>query len=198
MQLKTCKVCDKQVKRKDKVFCSTKCYYSTRTGARNNKWKGGKLTITCKSCSKVFHVDRDRADAKTCSQVCNKQYRKSEEFRMTASKRARKQILEQYGETPKFITKLEQIIRESAKYRLWRQQVWERDGYTCVLCTKKGKVCADHIVSFLKVLLEEKVESYDQALESKRLWDVSNGRTLCYDCHYKTENYGFRAIKQIN
>ena len=110
MQLKTCKVCDKQVKRKDKVFCSTKCYYSTRTGARNNKWKGGKLTITCKSCSKVFHVDRDRADAKTCSQVCNKQYRKSEEFRMTASKRARKQILEQYGETPKFITKLEQII----------------------------------------------------------------------------------------
>lgn len=199
MQLPTCKICDKQVKRKDKIYCSPKCYYSTRTGTKNNKWKGGKFTITCKSCSKMFQVDRDRADAKTCSQVCNKQYRKSEEFRINSSIRARKQVLEQYGDTPQFITNLSQIIRESAKYRLWREQVWKRDNYTCQVCLQqKGKICADHIISFLQILLNDKVNSYDKALVNVKLWDISNGRTLCYECHYKTDNYGFKAIKQIN
>lgn len=167
------------------------------SGSKNPKWKGGQITKVCITCTKEFKVDPYRKDkVKNCSKVCSNLYRALPEVRLQKSEQARKQVLSQYGETPQFITKLSQIIRESAKYRLWREQVWKRDNYTCQMCLEqKGKICADHIISFLEVLLNEGIDSYDKAIENGVLWDISNGRTLCYDCHYKTENYGFKAIK---
>lgn len=194
-----CKVCDNSVKRKGKIYCSPSCYHTSNRGENNNKWKGGKIPQTCITCNLLFKVDPcDEGKYKNCSKICNNLYRKTPEFRLARSVQARQQILSQYGETPEFITKLSQIIRESAKYRLWREQVWKRDNYTCQVCLKqKGKICADHIISFLEVLLNEGIDSYDRAIENGVLWDISNGRTLCYDCHFKTDNYGFKAIKLI-
>lgn len=199
MQKKVCKQCDiNNVKRVGKIYCSKACYHKSRLGDNNNKWKGGQTEKSCNICNNTFFVDKYRSNtAKYCSRKCLDAYKKTPEARLLQSEKARKQILEQYGETPKFITKLQSLIRESAKYRLWRQQVWERDGYTCQLCFKRGKICADHIISFLELLLENKIDGYDKAMESNKLWNIENGRTLCYDCHYKTDNYGFKAIKNI-
>lgn len=203
--IKNCLQCKKEIRSIDyprpakflrTKYCSSECYRETRRGSKNNMWKGGQIEISCVTCKSTFKVDPYLKKQKTCSRTCNLAYRKSPEFRLKQSQRARKQILGQYGSNPKFITKLSQIIRESAKYRLWREEVWKRDNYTCQMCLEqKGKICADHIISFLKILLDEKVDSYDKAMESGVLWDINNGRTLCYDCHYKTENYGFKAIK---
>lgn len=180
-------------------YCSQECYLPNRATKNNPNWKSSKVQLSCVTCKKQFLVDPYLKDkVKNCSKACSNIYRASPEVRLENSRRARQQIISQYGETPEFITKLSQIIRESAKYRLWREQVWKIDNYTCQMCLKqKGKICADHIISFLEVLLNEGIDSYDKAIENGVLWDISNGRTLCYDCHFKTDNYGFKAIKLI-
>jgi len=77
-------------------------------------------------------------------------------------------------------------IRKSIKYKLWREVIFRRDKWTCVLCGLNGgwnkqqkrhiDIHADHIKSFAKY--------------PKLRFSIDNGRTLCADCHYKTETWG--------
>jgi len=68
-------------------------------------------------------------------------------------------------------------IRSSLKYKLWRKSVFERDNYQCIWGGKKhgSKLNADHIKSF--------------AYYPELRFDIDNGRTLCVDCHKKTDTY---------
>lgn len=71
-------------------------------------------------------------------------------------------------------------IRNSSEYRQWRTIIFERDNYTCIWCNKKGgKLNADHIKSF--------------ALYPELRFDIDNGRTLCIDCHKKTDTFGGKS-----
>lgn len=77
------------------------------------------------------------------------------------------------------ITPIHISIRASKEYKLWRKEVYERDGYKCIKCGVLGNgknLNADHIKPFSKY-------------PDLRL-DISNGRTLCIDCHKKTPTYG--------
>jgi len=78
------------------------------------------------------------------------------------------------------ITEESRLIRESLKYRTWRKAVYERDNYACVWCGNKGYLNADHIKPF--------------KLYPELRFNLNNGRTLCIDCHKKTDTYGGRAI----
>lgn len=74
------------------------------------------------------------------------------------------------------VTSINEKIRKSLEYKLWRQAVFERDKYTCVLCRQKGgKLVADHIKPF--------------SLFPKLRFILSNGRTLCDRCNRKTDTY---------
>lgn len=79
------------------------------------------------------------------------------------------------------VTPINIIIRESLEYRLWREAVFKRDNYTCLWCgdDRGGNLEADHIKPF----------SLYPALRLA----IDNGRTLCHECHKKTDTYGFRA-----
>ena len=82
------------------------------------------------------------------------------------------------------ISSINNRIRRSLNYRLWRKTVFERDKYTCVFCGKMGgRLEADHIKPF--------------ALFPELRFAIDNGRTLCGDCHRKTDNYGWKG-KQID
>lgn len=73
--------------------------------------------------------------------------------------------------------------RKSGKYKEWRLNVFNRDNFTCVICNKKGGVLnADHILSF--------------AHYPELRFDINNGRTLCYECHKQTDNFGVKNIKK--
>lgn len=81
------------------------------------------------------------------------------------------------------ITPINRAIRSSLEMKQWRKAVFERDNYTCVFCGDKasGKLQADHIMPF--------------ALFERVRFDLLNGRTLCEDCHRKTETYGEKTKK---
>lgn len=60
--------------------------------------------------------------------------------------------------------------RKYPEYTEWRRKVFERDEYTCQICgTHGGKLNAHHIQSYAKF--------------PELRTDVSNGITLCTDCH---------------
>lgn len=82
-------------------------------------------------------------------------------------------------------------IRNCFLYRQWRSDIFQRDGYTCVLCGKKGGwIEADHFPKpFCYVLEDNKVFSYEDAMVCEELWNINNGRTLCESCHNKNKKW---------
>ena len=92
------------------------------------------------------------------------------------------------------ITPLVISIRQSYDYRKWRTCIFERDDFICQYCgTKGGKINADHIKSFRKILYENNIKTFEEALNCKELWDINNGRTLCEKCHRETDNFGSKG-----
>lgn len=82
------------------------------------------------------------------------------------------------------ITPINQKVRNSKEYALWRRSVFQRDGHQCVWCgAKEVRLEADHIKPF--------------ALFPELRFAIDNGRTLCSPCHKKTDTYGWRSIKKI-
>src|SRR3990167_1133177 len=73
------------------------------------------------------------------------------------------------------ITPLNETIRKSIEYKLWREAVFKRDDYTCQICFRRGSqdVQADHIKPF--------------AFFPELRFAIDNGRTLCKACHRKTD-----------
>ena len=96
------------------------------------------------------------------------------------------------------ITALRNQIRQCFKYRLWRSDVFHKNDFTCQICSKRGgRLSADHYPkSFSAILDDNKIKSLEEAENCEEFWDINNGRTLCYPCHFKTENYGGKSRKK--
>ena len=97
------------------------------------------------------------------------------------------------------LRKLKNRIRGCFKYRQWRLDIYVRDKFTCILCGyKKGNILeADHFpVGFSEIINKNKIKNLRSALSCCELWDITNGRTLCINCHKKTNNYGRRKKQQ--
>ena len=106
----------------------------------------------------------------------NKGKKRSFEMKKRMSE-ARKNSYDKKGR----ISPINMTIRDSLEYKLWRESVFTRDNYTCIWCGIKsgsGKTVvlnADHIKPF--------------ALFPELRFAIDNGRTLCVDCHKKTDTY---------
>jgi len=67
-------------------------------------------------------------------------------------------------------------LRRTKRYRHWRTAVFERDDYTCQMCSLRGVYLeADHIKPF--------------AFFPELRFEINNGRTLCKECHMQTPTY---------
>lgn len=68
-------------------------------------------------------------------------------------------------------------IRKSKEYYLWRDEVLSRDKNTCQCCGNKNK----------RKLRVHHIENFNENINKR--FDVSNGITLCEDCH-SIKKYG--------
>lgn len=59
--------------------------------------------------------------------------------------------------------------RSSLKYKIWRAEVFNRDGFRCRMCGGNGKLHAHHLKMW--------------AFFPELRFDVDNGLTLCENCH---------------
>lgn len=85
-------------------------------------------------------------------------------------------------------------VRYCYKSKDWRVKIFHRDNYTCVICEKRGDTLnADHYPKrFVDILRDNGIDTIDKAMACEELWNIQNGRTLCLDCHKKTDTYGFK------
>lgn len=73
------------------------------------------------------------------------------------------------------ITGKNELARKSKEFKLWRKLVFTKDDYTCQRCKKQSKrgerlsLHPHHILNFAEYL--------------KLRFDISNGITLCENCH---------------
>lgn len=99
------------------------------------------------------------------------------------------------------ISKLYQQIRNLWQYKDWQAQCRIRDNYTCQKCGRylknlNERCSVDHFVkSFARIIYDNNIKTIEEALVCKELWDINNGRVLCWPCHIKTPNYR-RRIKR--
>lgn len=103
------------------------------------------------------------------------------------------------------ITSVHNKIRHSLEYRLWREAGFKRDNYTCQICGQKGKeLHFDHFPISFSSILNEVINLYglenlyENAMSYDKFWDINNSRTLCKNCHKKTDNYLRWMIKSEN
>jgi len=98
----------------------------------------------------------------------------------------------------KAITPLVMRIRMCWKYRQWRSDVFERDNYTCQECGQiGGKLNADHLKPFSHIIKDNNITTFEEGINCEELWNVNNGRTLCFDCHIKTNTFANNARRKI-
>ena len=171
-----------------------------KSGTNSYNWNS--FLKKCAECSKEFYVQNNilkLGKGRYCSRKCsNKAFSKNPSKGMLGKKHteeSRKKISEELkgrikppnaysfpkGKLHPFwkggITSLNQIIRHSLEYKLWRESVFKRDNWTCVWCKIRGaKLNADHIKPFY--------------LYPELRFAIDNGRTLCVECHRKTDPLG--------
>ena len=131
-------------------------------------WHGGVTkNQKCKQCGKIF--DSDQSGRKFCCLRCRYDSQKvCEPIQLSRNRYVKPRTYH--------LTKRDKhggILDIE-----WRNKIFKRDDYTCQICHVRGtRIQADHI------------KPYKEFPELR--YELSNGRTLCIDCHKKTETYGW-------
>lgn len=128
-------------------------------------------SLTCKQCNVKFFSKSAHLDQKFCSAKCKADSQKGREPIHLAKNR---------GVKPRTYHLRKRDKHGGVLEKEWRTAVFARDNYTCQICGQRGgRLQADHIKPY-------------KAFPDLRL-DLSNGRTLCIECHKKTPTYGWSA-----
>lgn len=187
-------------------YCSKECQYEDRKGLRvavstefkkgQKPWNYQENKLLCKQCGKEF-ISPKCNERIFCSnncliesgytlmkcEICLKEIKiKRSVFlkgRRFCSKKCQGIFFS--GENSinwkGGITPINEKLRRTNEYKKWREDVYKRDNYTCQSCgIRGGKLAADHIKPF--------------ALYPELRTVLNNGRTLCINCHFKTDTYG--------
>lgn len=149
-------------------FCNKKCKYKWSRGKNGNNWRGGAPKYICKHCGETFSVarfTRNSGKGKFCSVKCMGDFQKG------------KPKLNIRGENnPHWkggTSSARDKMMNSLEYKEWRFMVFGRDDFTCQMCRERGVYLhAHHIRKFAEYPLLRLA--------------VSNGITLCRECHNKT------------
>ena len=163
-----------------------------------HKGKGKKwgIPLFCKTCKKEFILDGEKGGHSGyvyCSKECKD---KDNSWKIKVSKtktgvpnlkaRGKPHYYHRGERNPNWnggFSK-DRSHYNSLEYINWRRDVFIRDEFTCRECgVKHTYITAHHIKSW---------RNYPELR-----YEVDNGKTLCEDCHKKTDNYKGRARKEV-
>lgn len=207
---KNCNGCNKEyLGNKVRVFCSKQCSsennpgtfkkgqnVSIKTQFRKNQtsWNTGICGKLSHSYGKKYLLGRKLNDAQRLAISLRMKGKKFTLGMKHTTKTKKKMRVAHEGSKSHLwrggITKVSAKIRGSYHYRQWRSDVFTRDNFTCQDCGQiGGKLNADHIKPFATIIRENDIVSFEQAVTCVELWNINNGRTLCFGCHKNTESY---------
>jgi hypothetical protein len=176
-------------------YCSDECRY-----------KNTSIERQCQSCGKLFPVYMvkvNRGFGKYCSRTCSNNGRTTSieiqcETCCKLFPRQPNQIERSRGRfcsstcRNRGLTTLDEKVRKCDEYMEWHTKCFERDNYTCQKCGDytSGILNVHHIKEFKEILSENNISTLQEAQRCKDLWDISNGITVCKNCHTKiTRSY---------
>lgn len=170
-----------------KKYCSSKCYGVAKTGTKMSLESRMKLSKSITGHRPYFqHKGSDSPQWKGGLQLmvckyCSRDFL-VKPYRLMEAKFCSWSCFNKYRDEGR--TTSNERARKSSEYKSWRQSVFERDNYTCQNCDKRGGLLnADHIKPF--------------ALFPELRTELSNGRTLCVECHKNTATFGTRLMWSI-
>ena len=92
------------------------------------------------------------------------------------------------GKTP-----LYQLLKANSKWKIWRELVFLRDNFICQnkdckFChNKMGRILhPHHIIQLKEILKNNNIQTLEEALNCKELWNINNGITYCAEFHLKS------------
>ena len=86
---------------------------------------------------------------------------------------------------------LSKKLRCRKKYRDWVKAVMEKDNNVCNICGMFGECLqVHHKISLKKILDKNDFKNIEEALNSKELFELNNGETLCSSCHQELHEQG--------
>jgi len=92
------------------------------------------------------------------------------------------------------ISKIDKLCRSMPEYKQWRSNCFVRDNWTCQTCRTTGVyITVHHKKGFNKIIRENNIKNINDARKCNEIWDITNGITLCEDCHKLTDNYKGKA-----
>ncbi len=169
-------------RKRDAKFCSRDCAYMSRRGVARSR-----VGISCRFCHNTFQVPPFLQNRRQfCTRKCYWGFKQTQTGEKSHQWRG--------GLTP-----IHELIRAGAVYAEWRMGVFRKDGYVCQGqgCGTHKNLQADHIKPFAVILRENGIDSLEKAMKCFELWDVKNGRTLCKDCHKRTDTFAHGTIKML-
>ncbi len=186
VKIMRCKTCGRELLGRNKSYCSTECRgkkqaWNKGKSGYSTKWRGGKHSEEAKEKMRQAAIGRKMPEEqrKKLSEALKGRIPKNLK---TLDNSGPKSHWWRGGITPEH-----EKVRKSTEYKKWRTAVFERDDYTCQEYNARSAeghrvvLNADHIKQF--------------ALYPELRFDVSNGRTLCIDCHRRTPTWG-RTIEK--
>lgn len=185
-----------EIRRGGGKYCSRKCYEVSKfkpngaTKVINYCLECGKKTSDyrykrCKNCSSTFHLKGKKLPQEHIDKIkSNLVHKKGPECNFWRGG----------------VSGLQKLIRECQNSYNWKNYIFKRDNYTCRECLSRGVYLeAHHIVTFKDIFdsflleysqfspIEDKETLVRIAQSYKPFWDISNGITLCRDCHNLTK-----------
>jgi len=173
-----CQECGKEFISKGgtQKYCSRKCYNESN---RMNK--------VCETCGKIFTVQLSFKNQKYCSRKCvhkarkgvriapHTEFKKGVHYSIATEFRKGENMGVDHPNWKGGLSSIYDKLRKDDKYKIWRNQVYVKDYWTCQECgihCEKGNIIAHHIEAF---------KDYPELR-----FDISNGITLCRACHLNT------------
>lgn len=205
-----CKDCNKKISKEAKRcrLCADKQHSILMSGSGNSNYKG--KIIICSICNKILSwgakkfckdcymnilkIKIKKESKKYYCIDCNKELKNIYAKRCIRCKSFGK-LNSRYIDGR---TYLRDSIRHLDESKKWKIQIFEKDNYICQECFKREVYLEVHHIKSFSLILKEFLNTYSQfsPIEDKEtlirlaityvpFWDITNGKTLCKECHDK-------------